>query len=127
MSNRQSVNTAMDSDFEETIEATFPRHDQKKASMVLGYGVIRLRIPESHSLKEKRRVVKTIIGKIRNNFNASVAETGANDLLNEADIGFCLVGNDARLLTSKMDAIVNLVDDVGLAILVDYGKEVIHV
>ena len=47
--------------------------------MNAGVCKIRLHIPESQSLKEKRRVVKSITSRIRNQFNISVAEVGDYD------------------------------------------------
>ena len=48
-----------------------------------------------------------IIGRLRNAFNASVAEVGANDIHQMAEIGFALVGNSGPLVNSKMDKILN--------------------
>ena len=45
--------------------------------MVVGVGLITFRLHECHSLKEKRRIVKTVIAQLRNHFNASVAEVVA--------------------------------------------------
>ena len=42
--------------------------------MVVGVGHIVFRVYPCRSLKEKRKVVKAIVARIRNHFNASVAE-----------------------------------------------------
>jgi uncharacterized protein YlxP (DUF503 family) len=76
-------------------------------------------------LKEKRRVVKSIISRIRNNFNASVAEVADNDVHRQAVIGLSLVGNDAGLINSKIDKIFNLAEDLGLAEMIDTDMEII--
>jgi len=47
--------------------------------MVVGVGVIRLMIHESSSLKSKRRVVKSILGKVRSKFDLSIAEVDDQD------------------------------------------------
>ena len=94
--------------------------------MVIGYGVLDLRIPQAHSLKGKRKVVKSVIGRIQSSFNASVAETGANDMHQRAEVGFALVGNDARLLNSKMDRIMNLVESMGVCEIIDSEMEIMH-
>jgi len=91
--------------------------------MVVGLGIITFRLYECHSLKEKRRVVKSIVGQMRNHFNISVAETGANDLHHRAEIGFALVGNDRSVINSKLDKVVNMVDDLGLAEIIDTEME----
>ncbi|SHI84789.1 hypothetical protein SAMN02745216_00653 [Desulfatibacillum alkenivorans DSM 16219] len=94
--------------------------------MVIGYGVLVLRIPDIHSLKGKRKIVKSVVGRMRSNFNASVAETGDNDMHQRAEIGFALVGNDQRLLNSKMDRIINLVESMGVCEIIDSEMEIMH-
>ena len=94
--------------------------------MVVGSGLITLRLHDCRSLKAKRKVVKSMINRLRNNFNASVAEVGSNDIYQKAEIGFSLVGNDAALINSKIDKIFNLAEDMGLAEIVDTEMEIIH-
>jgi uncharacterized protein len=94
--------------------------------MVVGTGLITLRLHDCRSLKAKRKVIKSMISRLRNNFNASVAEVGSNDIYQKAEIGFSLVGNDAALINSKIDKIFNLAEDMGLAEIVDTEMEIIH-
>jgi uncharacterized protein YlxP (DUF503 family) len=94
--------------------------------MVVGTGLITLRLHDCRSLKAKRKIVKSMINRLRNNFNASVAEVGSNDIYQKAEIGFSLVGNDAALINSKIDKIFNLAEDMGLAEIVDTEMEIIH-
>jgi uncharacterized protein YlxP (DUF503 family) len=98
-----------------------------EANMVVGIGIITFRLHECRSLKGKRKVVKSIISRLRNNFNASVAEVGSNDIYQRAEIGFSLVGNDKAVINSKIDKIINLADDLGLAEIIDTEMEIIHV
>ena len=95
--------------------------------MVLGFGIITLRIHDCRSLKAKRKVVKSIIAQIRNGFNASVAEIGANDVYHRAEIGFALAGNSRSLINSKIDKIFNLVEDIGLAEILDTEMEIMTI
>jgi len=83
--------------------------------MVVGLGHITLRIHACRSLKEKRKVVKSMIGRIRNNFNVSIAEVGSNDVHKKAEIGFAVVGNEKMLVNSKVDKIFNFSEATGLA------------
>jgi hypothetical protein len=48
--------------------------------MVAGLGIVTFRLHDCHSLKAKRKVIKSIISQMRNNFNVSVAEIGSNDI-----------------------------------------------
>jgi uncharacterized protein YlxP (DUF503 family) len=94
--------------------------------MVVGTGLITLRLHDCRSLKAKRKVVKSMISRLRNNFNASVAEVGSNDIYQKAEIGFSLVGNDTALINSKIDKLFNMAEDIGLAEIVDTEMEIIH-
>ena len=94
--------------------------------MVVGTGLITLRLHDCRSLKGKRKVVKSMINRLRNKFNISMAEVGSNDIYQRAEIGFSLVGNDASLINSKIDQIFNMAEDLGLAEIIDTEMEIIH-
>ncbi len=95
--------------------------------MVVGTGKIKFKLYGVGSLKEKRRIIKSIISRIRNRFNVSIAETDYNDSLLWAQIGFSMTGNDSRLVNSKVDKLLNMVDEIGLAQIVDTEIEILHI
>jgi uncharacterized protein YlxP (DUF503 family) len=95
--------------------------------MVVGLGIIVLRIHDCRSLKEKRRIVKPVIRQIQNRFNVSVAEVGAQDIYQKSEIGFSLVGSDRRAVNSKIDKIFNMVENLGLAEVVNSEMEIINI
>jgi len=64
--------------------------------MNVGVLQIRLRLPENHSLKGKRGVVKSITSRIASRFNVSVAETAEHDAWQRATLAVAYVSNDAR-------------------------------
>lgn len=103
-----------------------PNRSSAQAHMVVGYGVLTFRLHDCRSLKSKRGVIKSIISQIRNHFNASVAEVGANDIHQRAQIGFALAGADHQLINAKMDKVINFVEDLGLAEVIDSEMEIIH-
>jgi uncharacterized protein YlxP (DUF503 family) len=94
-------------------------------NMVVGIGTIVLRIPGNTSLKGKRRVVKGVITRLQNTFNASVAEIGANDSHQRAEIGLAFVGNDRRWINSKLDKVLNFVEAMQVAEIIDSEMEII--
>ena len=94
--------------------------------MVVGLGIITFRLHDCHSLKGKRKVIKSIIKQMQNRFNISVAEVGANDVYQRAEIGFALVGNDRMAINSKADKVLNMVDDLGLAEMIDSEMEILN-
>jgi uncharacterized protein len=83
--------------------------------MVIGYGVINLRIPESGSLKEKRSVLNRILKRTQNEFNVSIAETGNLDNYKFAEISFAVVGNDSRYINGKVDRLIGFIDNLHVA------------
>ena len=93
--------------------------------MVVGVGHIVFRIHNCRSLKEKRKVVKAIVARIRNHFNASVAEVADNDIYQRAVIGISVVGSDRRMINAKLDKVFNFADGLGLAEMIDSQLEII--
>ncbi len=95
--------------------------------MVVGIGGITFRLHGCNNLKSKRKIIKSIISRLRNNFNVSVAEVGSNDLHQRAEIGFVLAGNDRMVINSKIDKIFNFAESLGLGEIVDTDMEIINI
>jgi len=96
--------------------------------MNVGVCRISLRLPENLSLKGKRRVLKSIITRVRSKFNVSMAEVDDNELWQLAALGICCVSNDGRytneVLSKVVDFIVNSRFDVEI---LDYEIEILPV
>jgi uncharacterized protein YlxP (DUF503 family) len=97
-----------------------------ESDMVVGLGTITFRLQDCRSLKGKRKIVKSIISRLRNNFNASVAEVESNDIYQKAVIGFSLVGNNRKVINSKIDKMFNLAEELNLAEIIDSEMEIIN-
>jgi uncharacterized protein YlxP (DUF503 family) len=93
--------------------------------MVVGVLQMRLVIREATSLKDKRRVVKSLRERIRNKFNVSVSEVDALDRRQTAVLGVALVTNDGAFADKVMAKVVDLVRRTGGAELVEYETEVL--
>ena len=59
--------------------------------MRVAISLIKLHIPLATSLKAKRQVIKSLVQKLRNRFNVSVAEVGDQDLWQRAELALALV------------------------------------
>ncbi len=57
---------------------------------------LRLQLPESGSLKDKRQVVKSVLARLQNEFRVAAAEVGELDRWQVAEIAVVVVGNEAR-------------------------------
>jgi uncharacterized protein YlxP (DUF503 family) len=95
--------------------------------MVVGVGSIDLYIPEAHSLKDKRSVVRRVVQRVKNQFEISVAEVDSLDLHQKATIGFAVVTNDSRLADSILNKVVNFVEGLYLAQVARADLEVLHI
>jgi len=93
--------------------------------MVVGVLTVRLAIFESTSLKDKRRVVKSLKDRLSNRFNVSVAEVDDLDSRQRAELGMAMVANDARFVESCLHKIVDELRHERSASLVDYQVELL--
>jgi len=75
----------------------------------VGICTVKLRLPDNLSLKGKRQVVKSLVARIKNKFNVSVAEVEDNDLWQLATIGICFISNDQRFTNEVLSKVVELV------------------
>jgi hypothetical protein len=55
-----------------------------------------------------------------------VAEIGANDVYQRAEIGFTMVGNNRTVINSKVDKFFNMAEDLGLAEVIDSEMEIFN-
>ncbi len=70
--------------------------------MHVGVCIINLRILESRSLKDKRRVIKSVIDRVKNRFNVSIAEVGLQNAYQSAVIGVVSVSSDQHHLNKVL-------------------------
>jgi uncharacterized protein YlxP (DUF503 family) len=94
--------------------------------MVVAIARLTLIIHDNNSLKGKRKVVKSLIEKVRHRFGASVAEVEDHDLWQKAKIGVAVVGNDARLLSTRLDQIASFIENQHLAEIVESQVELCY-
>jgi uncharacterized protein YlxP (DUF503 family) len=92
--------------------------------MVVGICRIDLRIPGNDSLKGKRSVVRRIKERVKNTFNVSVAEVDDLDMLQRAGLGIAFVSNDASHVHSTLSKVVNFIEHMYIAEVLDYHIEV---
>ena len=80
-----------------------------RSDACIGVLFAELHFPENRSLKEKRRVLRPLIQRLRRDLHLSVAEVGDNDLWNVAVIGIACVASTkvdtARTLERAIDQI----------------------
>lgn len=75
--------------------------------MIVGALLIRGIIRSSRSLKEKRRVVKSLKERMQHRFNASISEVDAQDSWKEAVLGITVAGTDTPFVESVLEQTAN--------------------
>ena len=93
------------------------------SNMITGMLEIRLLIREAQSLKDKRRVLKSLKDQIKNKFNVSIAEVDLLDSHQHAVLGVAAVGNDQQFINSVLSKIINHISASHKAELIDYRME----
>lgn len=94
--------------------------------MFVGVGRVEFFIHHANSLKAKRQVVRKLTDQVRNKFNIACAEVDAGNLWQRTVIGVSVVGNDASLVNAQLDKIVNYMDSLHLAEMINQEMEIIQ-
>jgi uncharacterized protein YlxP (DUF503 family) len=77
--------------------------------MTVGIARLTLFLPASHSLKEKRMVLRRVKDRTKQKFNVACAEVEENDVWQRAVLGLALVGNERRFVESALDEVIRFV------------------
>ena len=81
--------------------------------MLIGVMTAQLHMHGIASLKDKRSIVKSVIGRLRSRFNISIAEVDHQDTKTSAVLGIAVVSNDARFIDQQLDAILTFMRNDG--------------
>ena len=94
--------------------------------MILGVLQIHLLIHGSESLKDKRRVVKSLKDRLHREHMVSIAEVAQHDMLNSAVLGLALVGSDGKHVGEQLDGICAKLRQLHDAEVASISREVLH-
>ena len=91
--------------------------------MIVGVCTIELRLHETRSFKGKRQILKSITSRVKNNFNVAIAEVDFQDKWQRALLGVAVVSTAQDHANGILSKVVNFVDSMHLAELLDYEIE----
>lgn len=94
--------------------------------MIVGALRIVLSLPGNDSLKGKRKVVRSIVDRLRHRYNAAVAEVDDLDAHRRAVLGLTVVSNDASHVSSMLDTLTSAIAGASQALIVDRKMEILH-
>ena len=93
--------------------------------MTIGVLQLELSVTDAMSLKDKRRVIKSIKDRIAHGHNVSIAEVGALDEHRRCILGLAMVSNDSRYVEGALSKLVDFVRMVPQVSLMDYQIELL--
>ena len=94
--------------------------------MKVGVCSIKFYVHGNHSLKGKRRIIRTIKDRVKNKFNISVAEVGDQDIWQNIQLGIAAVHSDGPYLEGQLQQVVHFIDNMHLAEMTNHEIQVIH-
>ncbi len=92
--------------------------------MIVGTLRIALSLPGPRNLKDKRRVVHSLLQRLHNEFAVAVAEVDDQDLWGRTTLGIAVVTNDGRHADQVLAQILRYLERQPEAVIVDYEVEI---
>ena len=80
--------------------------------MIIGACELTIHLPECHSLKDKRQIVKSLLARVRNQFAVAIAEVDENDRWQIAKIGLCCVSNDSTHADQVLQRVRQFIEQI---------------
>jgi len=77
--------------------------------MNVGICRIKFHISESRSLKDKRRIVKSVVSRLRNQYNISIAEVDDQDLWQLVTLGISCVSNQSQHIDETLSKVMSFI------------------
>ena len=93
--------------------------------MIIGLIQVRLSLPECHSLKEKRSVLRSLKDRSRNEMNISVAEVDDQDLWQSAVLAFVTVAAEKDVVEKRLSAVASFVRSNPRVVLLEVSTELL--
>jgi uncharacterized protein YlxP (DUF503 family) len=75
--------------------------------MIVGVLTTQLHMQGITSLKQKRSIVRGLIGRLKSRFNISIAEVDHQDNKTSAVVAIAVVSNDTRFIDQQFDAMIS--------------------
>lgn len=79
--------------------------------MFTAVGQVTLHLPESSSLKDKRQVVRSVLARLRNQFEVAAAEVARQDTWQIAVLGLAYVSGDANHAEEVLQHAVSYIEE----------------
>lgn len=95
------------------------------SKLYVGQCTLDLHVPNCQSLKEKRRIIKSIKERLKNRYNVSVCEFGDLSLWQRTQLGIVTCGNERTIVDSTIKTVINFLERVHTVTLLDVKQMVV--
>ena len=94
--------------------------------MVIGCCSVKFYLHGNNSLKGKRRVIRSIKDRLKNDFNVSIAEIGHQDVWQSINLGIAAAGVDRPCIDGLMTKVIDAIERMNLAEIVECKTETLN-
>jgi len=91
--------------------------------MIVGVLTAQMHLHGINSLKEKRSIVKSLVGRLKSRFNISISEVDHQDEKTSAVVGIAVISNDTRFINQQFDSIIDFMRGDGRFYLGEIERE----
>ncbi len=79
--------------------------------MIVGVIELTLHLPESHSLKDKRQIITSLMARVRQRFEVAIAEVEENDRWQIAKLGASCVSNSRQHVDEVLNHVRRYIEE----------------
>ncbi len=79
-------------------------------TFIIGTCVLELFISDSHSLKDRRQVLNSLLDRLHDRFNVSAAQLDQHNSWTQATLGVACVGNETRHVNTVLNKVLEFVE-----------------
>ncbi|HEY4716021.1 MAG TPA: DUF503 domain-containing protein [bacterium] len=95
--------------------------------MLIGVLKITLLLRNSHSLKDKRRIIKSLMEKMKQIFNISVSEVEHRDMWQKVTLGVSFIGRNSSYISTVNNSIMEFIDTCRECEVINDNRETIAI
>ncbi|WP_031514978.1 DUF503 domain-containing protein [Desulfofalx alkaliphila] len=93
--------------------------------MVVGTLTVELFVGQASTLKDKRRVLRSILDRVRAKYNVSIAEVDRQDTWQRATLGVACVSNETAHVQSVLSKVARFIESLGIAEVISLYTEIL--
>ncbi|MDK2919092.1 MAG: uncharacterized protein PWQ37_1825 [Candidatus Petromonas sp.] len=93
--------------------------------MIIGSCQIDLTLFEVNSLKEKRQIIKSIIGRVQSRFNVSIAEVSLNDIWRRSSVGIACVTTSTKHANQIINNVIKFIERDNRVEIINFEIEIL--